>query len=63
VTATAMTNPLLTPERREQTLLRIPLGRFATTAEIASVVVFLVSDAASYVTGETIAVDGGFLTR
>jgi 3-oxoacyl-[acyl-carrier protein] reductase len=63
VTGTAMTDPLLTPERREQTLARIPLGRFATTAEIANVVVFLASDAAAYVTGETVAVDGGFLTR
>jgi meso-butanediol dehydrogenase/(S,S)-butanediol dehydrogenase/diacetyl reductase len=44
-------------------LARIPLGRFAATAEIANVVVFLASDAAAYVTGETVAVDGGFLTR
>lgn len=63
ITGTAMTNPMLTPERREQALARIPVGRFAATAEIANVVVFLASDAASYVTGETIAVDGGFLTR
>ena len=63
VTGTAMIEPLLTPERRLQVLARIPLGRLATTSEIANVVVFLASDAASYVTGETIAVDGGFLTR
>jgi len=38
----------------------IPLNRYGTEREIAEVVVFLCSDAASYVTGQTIAVDGGF---
>jgi NAD(P)-dependent dehydrogenase (short-subunit alcohol dehydrogenase family) len=37
----------------------IPLGRWATAEEIARPVVFLVSDAASYITGETLVVDGG----
>lgn len=44
---------------RAQTLLRVPLGRFASPAEIASVVLFLLSDASSYVVGETISVNGG----
>ena len=39
---------------------RTPLGRVAEPAEIATVVAFLCLPAASYVTGQTIAVDGGF---
>jgi len=38
----------------------IPLNRYGTETEIAEVIVFLASDKASYVTGQTIAVDGGF---
>lgn len=38
----------------------IPLNRYGTEQEIAEVIAFLVSDKASYVTGQTIAADGGF---
>ncbi len=40
-------------------LSRIPLGRMGNVEEIARVVAFLVSDAAAYITGETIHINGG----
>jgi 3-oxoacyl-[acyl-carrier protein] reductase len=40
---------------------RIPLGRQASAAEIASIVVFLCSSASRYITGQAIVVDGGLL--
>jgi NAD(P)-dependent dehydrogenase (short-subunit alcohol dehydrogenase family) len=59
---TAMTHAALTDERRRRILARIPLGRFATTADIADVVTFLASERASFITGAIIPVDGGILT-
>jgi gluconate 5-dehydrogenase len=38
---------------------RIPMGRIGRTGELKGIAVFLVSDASSYITGQTIAVDGG----
>lgn len=48
----------VTPEIVEARTKRIPMGRYAQPEEIASVVLFLCSPAASYVTGEVIYVDG-----
>jgi NAD(P)-dependent dehydrogenase (short-subunit alcohol dehydrogenase family) len=41
----------------------IPMGRYGRAEEIADVVLWLSSDAASYVTGQSISVDGGFIMR
>ena len=42
-------------------LSRVPLGRWGTAEEIAKMAVFLAADAASYVTGETLVADGGYI--
>ncbi len=46
-------------DRRKQILGQVPLGRYATPEEIAGAVTWLASDAAGYVTGAVIPVDGG----
>jgi NAD(P)-dependent dehydrogenase (short-subunit alcohol dehydrogenase family) len=47
--------------RGEELTLRTPMGRFGEDHEVAGAAVFLASDAASFVTGTVLAVDGGFL--
>ena len=49
----------LPEEVRKQILEQIPLGRIGSPEEIAKTVVFLASPAASYITGQTLSVDGG----
>ena len=61
VIETDMVHAHLTPEARARILARFPLGRFAATDDVAGLALFLASDTASFITGETIAVDGGFL--
>jgi NAD(P)-dependent dehydrogenase (short-subunit alcohol dehydrogenase family) len=48
-------------ERGRELLMRTPMGRFGLPEELVGAAVFLASDAASYITGQTITVDGGFL--
>jgi NAD(P)-dependent dehydrogenase (short-subunit alcohol dehydrogenase family) len=47
--------------RGHELLLRTPMGRFGKNEELVGAAVYLASDAASFVTGETLVVDGGFL--
>lgn len=47
--------------RGQELLMRTPMGRFGKTEELVGAAIFLASDAASFVTGHTLAVDGGFL--
>ena len=48
-------------ERGREFLLRTPMKRFGKVEELAGAAVFLASEAASFVTGEILVVDGGFL--
>jgi 3-oxoacyl-[acyl-carrier protein] reductase len=52
-----------TPEMIQQFVRTIPLGRVGTPAECATTIAFLASDAASYIVGETVEVNGGQLMR
>ncbi|NCC33303.1 MAG: 3-oxoacyl-[acyl-carrier-protein] reductase [Chloroflexia bacterium] len=57
---TEMTN-VLNDETRTAILETIPLGRFGQAREVAQLVCFLASDAAAYLTGQTITIDGGMV--
>ena len=52
---------VLADEQRQAMLGQVPLGRLGEPQDIAAAVAFLASDAAGYVTGETLHVNGGML--
>ena len=59
---TAMTEPFYRDGAWQQTMLdKIPLGRFGRLEDLAGAVVFLCSDAAAYITGQVLYIDGGTL--
>jgi 3-oxoacyl-[acyl-carrier protein] reductase len=58
---TDLTNSLI--KQMEETILRqIPLGRFGTVDDVANAIAFLVSEEASYITGQVLQIDGGMVT-
>ena len=61
VVDTAMTHDMLATGLGQKAIARIPLGRLAEKSDVARAALFLACDDASFITGETVAVDGGFL--
>ena len=61
VVDTAMTHDMLATGLGQKAIARIPLGRLAERSDVAKAALFLASDDAAFITGETVAVDGGFL--
>lgn len=58
---TPLTRAVHTGDVRRQWAERVPQRRYGTTREIAAAICFLISDEASYVNGQILAVDGGFI--
>ncbi|SDI52146.1 SDR family oxidoreductase [Pseudomonas abietaniphila] len=51
------------PSKRDPALAAIPLGRFAETSEVAAPILFLLSDAASMISGVSLPIDGGYTSK
>ena len=48
------------PEEQMEFLMKnIPMGRLGTAVEVSNTIIFLASDAASYITGQTVSINGG----
>jgi 3-oxoacyl-[acyl-carrier protein] reductase len=60
---TAMTRSRLTPDVRDGIIAAMPMQRLASVDDVANAVAFLASDVASYISGDTLLVDGACLTR
>ncbi|HXK32227.1 MAG TPA: SDR family NAD(P)-dependent oxidoreductase [Candidatus Paceibacterota bacterium] len=62
VIETPMVDPIKQDEKAMQGILaRLPLGRVGKSEEVSNLVLFLASDASSYMTGSTVVIDGGWL--
>ena len=48
------------PAYRDEVLARTPMGRIGQPVEVARAIAFLCMDGAAYITGQTLAIDGGF---
>jgi NAD(P)-dependent dehydrogenase (short-subunit alcohol dehydrogenase family) len=60
---TPMTQRAIPPEERDTLSAESPIGRIGTAAEIAAAVVWLCDESSSFVTGQAIAIDGGWVAR
>ena len=60
-TNTELTSKILSEEQKQVLIEKVPMKRMAEPPEIARLVAFLCSDFNTYITGQDIAVDGGFL--
>jgi NAD(P)-dependent dehydrogenase (short-subunit alcohol dehydrogenase family) len=58
---TALNSAIIDSPRGRELITRTPMGRFGKVEELVGTAIFLASDAASFVTGEIVAVDGGYL--
>ncbi|MEN4966782.1 glucose 1-dehydrogenase [Brucella intermedia] len=61
--STPMTDAMYTPNVRAEWLGRMPRNRFGTPDDVAAAAVFLLSDDADFITGQTMCVDGGFTIK